>query len=387
MMDRTKVSVGKWSITCWLLIVLVVSGCSKKYKSNLTEQEYQQFLAKREPVPETTLQVSSELLTVNEIIAMQVAAGYDSMSLGNMLSPTAQNNDPNTFKKIATRPIETNVGARINNILLYQKAKKESHEKIDEMLEKAADRQWREFVLLHDGDEGAAEENLRSRGITRKEFKDASKRDLLSRFHEESKVPSDRPISHKEYLDYYSRLKDEKYIKKPLVEFSLIDIQPSRVPLEDLTENRQDKALALAKDVYEKLQAGANFEDQVESQSHGVFARKAGRWTPRDPSALAPPYDVLAAVAESLEPGTISEPVEARGHVFIMKLHLKQIQGFVPLNEVQPEIRNIILAERRKKAHGALVQELEDIIKNSSVESIDEFVNQCAEEIYKRSNS
>lgn len=380
MKDRT--------VICWILIALVLSGCGKKYKSNLTEQEYQQFLAKHEPIPENAIQVSSEQLTVDEIVTMQVksGSGYESMSLGNLLSPTAQSNDPNTFKRIASNRIETNVGTRINNILLYQKAKEESHEKIDEMLDKAADRKWREFVLEYDGDEALADKNLRDRGITRKEFKEASKRELLSHFHVESKVPSDRPISHQEYLEYYNRLKDEKYVKKPLVEFSLIDIQPSRLPLEDLTVDRQQKALALASEVHKKLQAGAAFEEMVKAHSHGVFARQAGRWKPRDPSALAPPYDVLSSVAASLAVDQISVPVEAPGHVFIMKLHHKQTQGFRPLSEVQPEIRDLILIDRRQQAQVKLMEELEDIIKNASEESIHEFVDRCSDEIYRRSN-
>jgi parvulin-like peptidyl-prolyl isomerase len=382
MMDRMKVGVA-----CGCLMALWVAGCGK-YQSHLTEQEYQEFLAKREPIPENTLQVSSEQLTVDEIVTMQVGtgAGYESMSLGNMLSPTAQNNDPNTFKEIAFPPIEANVGTRINNILLYQKAKEESHDKIDEMLDKAADRQWREYVLTFNSDEGLAEQNLHDRGITRTEFKEASKRELLSNFHVESKVPNDRPISHKEYLEFYNQLKDERYVKKPLVEFSLIDIQSSQLSLDDLTEDRQQKALALAKEVHGKLQAGAEFEAMVKAHSHGVFARQGGRWKPTNPASLAPPYDALAPVAASLEAGQISEPVEVPGRVFIMKLHRKQTQGFMPLSEVQADIRDIILIERRRKVHIELAQELAEIIKNASEESIEDFVDRCADEIYLRSN-
>ena len=383
MMDRTKASV-----TCWCLMALMVAGCGK-YQSHLTEQEYQQFLAKHEPIPENTLLVSSEQLTVDEIVTMKVAGanGYESMSLGNMLSSTAQNNDPNTFKEIAFPPIEVNVGNRINNILLYQKAKKESHDQLDDMLNTAADRKWREVVVvMYDGDEALAEESLHDRGITRTEFSEASKRDLLSRFHVDSRVPSDRPISHKEYLEYYNQLKDEKYVKKPLVEFSLIDVWPSKLSLEDLTEDRPQKALALAKEVHGELQAGAEFEALVKAHSHGVYARQGGRWKPTNPSSLRPPYDALAPVAAALEVDQISEPVEVPGHVFIMKLHGKQTQGFIPLSEVQADIRDLILLERRQEVHIKLAQELEDIIKNASEESIDDFVDRCADEIYVRSN-
>ncbi|MCF7972590.1 MAG: peptidylprolyl isomerase [Phycisphaerae bacterium] len=384
MMDRTKGPEMTYAI-CWLLVALVVSGCGK-YKSNLTEQEFQQAMAKHKPVPKTTLQVSSEPLTVNEVVTKPVASsGYEPMSLTNMWSPSAQSNDSNTFKTIASRSIESTVDSSINSILLYRMAKKDSHEKIDEMLEKAGDSQWREFVMTHDGDEALAEEDLRSRGITRKEFKESRRREILSRFHVESKVPSDRPISHKEYLEYYNRIKDERYVKDPLLEFSLIDIQPAELKVEDLTESRQQKALALAREVYDKLQAGAAFEDMVKEYSQGVMARQAGRWS-RNPASLAPPYDILAHVSDSLVPGEISVPIEAPGHVFIMKLHKKQTQGYVPMHDVQPELRDLILNERRMEAQQKLIQELETIIQNASEESIDEFVNRCAEEIYRRSN-
>jgi hypothetical protein len=384
MMDRTRGPVMA-TVSCLFFIALAVSSCGR-YKSNLTEQEYQQALAKHKPVPETTLQVSSEPLTVDEVVTMPVASGgYEPVSLTRMLSPSAQSNDPNTFKTIASRPIESNVDSRITSILLYQKAKKESHDKIDEAMEKAADSLWREFVLKHDGDEAQAEEYLRSRGITRKEFKDARKREILSQSHVDSKVPRDRPISHKEFLEYYNRVKDEKYVREPILEFSLIDIQPSELKVEDLTVSRQEKAMALARDLYEKLQAGAAFEDMVREYSHGVMAREGGRWS-RNPSSLAPPYDILAHVADSLSEEEISVPVEAKDHIFIMKLHRKQTRGYVPMREVQSEIRDLILHQRRLEAERKLLQELDGIIQNASEESIDDFVNRCAEEIYRRSN-
>ena len=143
----------------------------------------------------------------------------------------------------------------------------------------------------------------------------------------------------------------------------------------------------MAQEVHKKLQDGTQFEVMVEAHSHGVYARQGGRWKPWDPSSFRPPYDVLAQVAESLEPGQISQPVEAPGHVFIMKLHRKQTRGYVPLSEVQPEIRDLILAERRLEVHLELAHELENMIKNASEESIDEFIDRCADEIYKRSNS
>jgi hypothetical protein len=78
--------------------------------------------------------------------------------------------------------------------------------------------------------------------------------------------------------------------------------------------------------------------------------------------------------------------VEAKDHIFIMKLHRKQTRGYVPMREVQSEIRDLILHQRRLEAERKLLQELDGIIQNASEESIDDFVNRCAEEIYRRSN-
>ena len=213
------------AIACCMIGGLVlVTGCGKKYKSTLTEQEYQQALAKHQPLPPTTLSVSGEKVTVNDVVTSPVAAGQELVPLAGLLSPVAQSNDPNTFERLVKPRVENNVESRKAEILLYKMAKNEAPDNVDDILEKAADRHWREFVLQHGGDEAKAEEDLRKQRISRKQFKDMSKRQILSEFLRDLKVPGDQPISHREYIEYYNQLKDKLFVRKPKIEFSLIDI-------------------------------------------------------------------------------------------------------------------------------------------------------------------
>jgi len=377
---------GRWCrYAAWVLVCILLGavGCSDKYKSSLSEEEYQLVTAKKKPLPADVLAVSSEKVTVNDVAESPMPYGGGIVPLDGFLAPVAQRSDPNRFKTLAVPTIEESVENKITDILLYQKAKKEAADNVDEVLEKAAERRWREFILENGGDEAVAEEKLRSNNITREQFKESNKRMILSQYHAESKVPSDRPISHKELIEAYEKLKDARFLKKPVITFSLIDIQPQKLQVADPTVDRTAKARLLAEELTEQLKQGMDFYELAKAYSHGIMRQQGGRWRPRDPESLAPPYDVLAAVAESMDAGQTSKPIEARDHIFIMKLEDKQKPEYLPFNQVQPQLENYIVQQRRKKATDALFAELSD---QAAAGKIDGFVDICADEIYSRLN-
>ncbi len=91
--------------------------------------------------------------------------------------------------------------------------------------------------------------------------------------------------------------------------------------------DRREQALALAKDLYSQLEAGADFAELAKHHSHGFSANAGGLWKARDPKTLAQPYDILGQACAKLDPGQIAGPIEARGHVFVLKLEAKQQSG------------------------------------------------------------
>jgi len=367
-----------------ILVILGIAGCGKKYKASLTDDEYRRILARTKPVPVSTLLVSSEEVTAEEVVSSPVvrSIGDTPVPLESYLSPVAEGTDPNEFKTLARPQIENTVDTQIANIILYQKAKTEAGgEKIDEAMEKAAEKEWREFVLRHEGNEAEADKALLEANMTREQFKEFHKRESLSQYHVFSQVPSDRPISHRKLIEYYEKMKDEFFALKPKITFRIIDIQPEKLELTDMTLDQTEQALTVAKDLYAQLEAGADFAELAREHSHGFSRAAGGLWKERDPKTLAQPYDVLGQACAKLEPGQITGPIEARGHVFVLKLEAKQESGYQSLAEVQAQVQAAIIRDWRLEANEKLNEELEE---RAAAGQTDDFIDVCAEQIYQK---
>jgi hypothetical protein len=100
------------------------------------------------------------------------------------------------------------------------------------------------------------------------------------------------------------------------------------------------------------------------------------------PQSLAVPYDILAAVAPKTEAGQIAGPIEASGHIFIMKLEEKQLEGCEPFEKVQRKVEEKIIFDRRNKIFNTLQAKL---VQQAKFGETGEFVDFCLEQIYQMS--
>jgi hypothetical protein len=107
-----------------------------------------------------------------------------------------------------------------------------------------------------------------------------------------------------------------------------------------------------------------------------------GLWDPVQPESLAEPYDALVAEAEKIAPGWISAPIEVEGHIFIMKLEEKRLDGYEPLENVQEYVEQKVIAERQKEAYDKLDAEL---MRQVALTERDKFTDFCLEKIYQTS--
>jgi hypothetical protein len=98
---------------------------------------------------------------------------------------------------------------------------------------------------------------------------------------------------------------------------------------------------------------------------------------------LAEPYDVLSREAGRIEPGEVTGPIEASGHIFIMKLEEKTAKTFELFEDVQKEVESTIHLERRRTALEKLNKKL---VLQAVVGERDRFIDFCLEEIYRMSN-
>jgi parvulin-like peptidyl-prolyl isomerase len=216
-------------------------------------------------------------------------------------------------------------------------------------LEKLAETELRRFVARFEGDEARAEEALEQMGMSRQSYKEYVKMTVLVQSYRASKMPENTPVTYSELLKRYNEMKNEFFASQATIKFELLDIEVAALevtdPNQDLgPEDRQKFARELANELSRRIGAGEDFDRLAEEYS-GVSLRVYKE--PVRPESLVEPYNTCAVEAEKMEPGEVSAPIETGGRIFIIKLEEKQAKGYKPLEEVQKQVEEKIIAERR----------------------------------------
>ncbi len=362
-----------------LIIMLSLSSGCKKEKPQFTDIELELMpQPQRENLPEATggfaLAVGTDTITSTEIVE----------SLAVYYADLAKNTSLANFKKQAKFQVENFVINKISNLLLYQQAKIDSSEQIDEQLKKAVENEVRRFLAEFGGDYAKAEEALKNDGFTGwQDFREYQKKLILSQSYLANKMPEEKPVTFSEMMDYYNAVKDKVFVRPPKISFLLIDIQPAKLSPADPNTTKQQAAEQRANAIIKRIQAGEDFGKLAEQFSHGPWAPLGGLWKPLNPDSLAPPYDILAKYTQNIEPGQIIGPINTEEHIFIMKLLERQKQKAAAFEDVQKEIKRKILAERRKQAIDQIILKL---IQQADITNMDEFIDFCLQKIYEKNS-
>lgn len=362
-----------------LIIMLSLSSGCKKEKPQFTDIELELMpQPQNENLPEPTggfvLAVGNDTITSTEIVE----------PLAEYYADLAKNISFANFKKQAKPQVENFVINKTSNILLYQQAKLNASEQIDEQLKKAVENEVRRFIAEFGGDSAKAEEALKQDGFTGwQDFKEYQKKLILSQSYLATKMPEEKHVTFSEMMDYYNAVKDEIFVHPPKISFQLIDIQPAKLNPVDPNTTKQQAAEKIANAIIKRIQADEDFGRLAEQFSHGPWAPLGGLWKPLNPDSLAQPYDILAKHAQNIEPGQIIGPINTDEHIFIMKLLEKQKQKAEPFENVQKDIKRIILTERRKQAIDQIILKL---IQQADITNMDEFIDFCLQKIYEKNN-
>ena len=366
-----------------VLMLLLIGGCNDG--SNPTGAELErQALARKIRLVEASggfvLMVGGETVTSDEIIASPVELGGTFVLPIEYFKPIAQASELEQFKERARGQLKAILTSKISNILLYQQAKRQMGENIEQALDKEAEKALREFVVAFGGDQIKADEALKQSGMDWESFKEYQKRLILTQWYLGSKLSNNRPITYRELMDCYNEMKDEYFAKTATIQFRLIDIQPARLQAANPNTNRHQLAEKLALELTNRIRSGEDFGELAKQYSHGPMREFGGLWKPVSPGSLAAPYDKLAAEAENIGSSQITRIIITAEHVFIMKLEEKKIAGYEPFEKVQRQVRNKIILDRRNEAvdrvNAALLQQVE-------LSRTDEFIDFCLEKIYQ----
>lgn len=371
-----------------VFMLLLLGGCDSK-KSRLTDAEVERFAITRrielvEAVGGFVLMVGGETLTSDEIIDSRTRLNELFVSPKEYFGPIAQANELEQFKERAKGQLEEILMAKISNILLYQHAKRQAGGNIDEGLEKMAQSEYRKFILSFGGDQARADDELKQRQMDKKSFIEQQKRLILIQLYMAPKLSNNRPVTYRELMDCYNRIKDKYFAIASKIRFRLIDIQPDKLELKDPNDDPWQLGKERANKLLELIKSGEDFGELAKQFSHGGLRDFGGLWRLVQPSSLAEPYDILAVAAEKIESGQVAGPIVTKEHIFIMKLEEKQIAGYEPFEQVQELVEDKILLDRRKEVFDKLNAGIRSEVKLSRT---DKFIDFCLEKIYRISNT
>jgi parvulin-like peptidyl-prolyl isomerase len=361
-----------------LCVLFFAYGCGEANKPRFTAEELAQMpLAQRTGLPEASggfvFSVAGETITAGEVIAPVMES----------LRATAQANSFEQFKTRAGPLIKRIFLNKVSNILLYNQARKNAAENIDEALNKATEAEIGKFIAGFGGDYARAEEALKEMGMDWVSFRQYQRKMILTQSYIHQKLPEDRPITYREMMDYYNDMKEKFFTKPATLTFRLIDIEAEKLEPTDPNKDRLQLARELADELVKRINAGEDFGELAKQYSHDYRASFRGLWNPVQPQYLAKPYDILAAEAEKIEPGQIAGPIEAGEHIFIMKLEERDAKTVEPFEKVQSRIEGKIMFDRRRETIDKLTSQL---MQEADIENADKFIDFCLEQIYRTSN-
>jgi parvulin-like peptidyl-prolyl isomerase len=360
--------------------VLGLAGCgeSDSKKAALTDQEIKRMTLAQKPVRPDHLIVSGETITWADVLASLPDDSPTDPPLQEALEEAAQEMSLRQFVEGFTPVIYQRLSRRIEGIVLSKQAQRELGEKVDEKLDEYTEREWRRFVLeQHGGNSAAADEALHKAGMNRVIYKQWRKKKILADYLVESRFQRDRPVTYSELVARYNEMKDKEFVEEAVLQLRLIDIDVAKVLAKDPNEDPARVAEYLRR----RIDAGEDFAELAKRYSHGLRSDEGGLWRPRDPNALAPPYDVLARRARDLEAGQVAGPIAVPGHFFIMKVEEKRGRRYLPLDEVQEKVRQDIATRRWR----AVLDELDaEIRQQVDLANTSQFVDYCLEQFYEQ---
>ena len=365
-----------------IFLILLFAGCGK---DNIPQGKYSQDqmaaipMTNRYELPTPSggmvFSVDEETITADEIIN----------PLEKNLAPFAQRLTETDFVDQAMPIIRKMVRDRAADLLLYKEARKDAPEGLEEMLDKAVEKETDRFIAMYGNDYAEAERQLKNMGMDWRSYRDFQRKLILTQSYLSNNLYEKKSFSHTELLDFYNKVKEQNFHRPGMVEFRLIDLSAEKLAPDQIQQGElpQDAMRRIADEVMTKIQNGENFESLVGQYSQGPLASMGGLWTKvtLGTGSLPKPYDVIEQKVPGAKEGQILGPIEADGHIFIVQIETYQKELTMPFEEVQPILENQLQMQYQMQQQD---EKLASLIRRADLLEMERFSEFCAREAYRR---
>lgn len=202
------------------------------------------------------------------------------------------------------------------------------------------------------GDRQAFVRTLKAQGFSLGRFREIERDKIIVQAMRQKAVRSDFIISPDKVEAYY-RKNISQYSTPAEIKLSMIVLRPEF----DGADNPVEAKRSMAKEIREKLAGGADFAGMAQMYSDDSTADFGGDWGWIDERTLT---GSLSKTAFSLEPGKLSDIIEAGDTFYIMRVDAKKPAVVRPLSEVREEITKKLVEEERLRMQDRWIDTLRE---------------------------
>lgn len=219
----------------------------------------------------------------------------------------------------------------IDDVLIVKEFRKDSKRKIpDSFIDNAVSD---DIVDRWEGDRSKFQSFLRSQGKTERDYRKDKEEEIIRQFMRGQQRRSQSIISPVRIETFYKENKDRFY-REDEVHLRIIQLSRNEENTEQVVRERANRVLA-------RLKAGEKFEDIAKEMSDNGRS-KGGDWGWMPRSGLRQEF---SDVAFKLKKGEASEPMVLPEATYILFAEDRHYAGVQPLDEVRPQIEQILVAQ------------------------------------------
>ena len=261
---------------------------------------------------------------------------------------------PAEFEDTCRYQIDLGLRQEISRRLALQEAKANLSEEEKKDIEAQLTATEKNLVSVA-GSKPRAEERLQQEGTTVEKEKARDREWTMTQRFLRQKVSPQIHITHSELLEYYNKVKAERYVLPDRAHVALILIKKSQSP-------DAEQARALAEAVQDRASRGEDFAKLATRFSHDPMASKGGDWGLVGRGAFR--LKEIDAALFMLRAGEVSPVIETPDAFYILKALERQEARTVPFTEIQADLEKEV---RRQKYDEALQKYIQGLYDRSYV--------------------
>ena len=379
------------AVIVFCFCVAFISGCKTEEKfGKFTDEEVARFDSQKSvELPTLTggsvLSIGEETLTADEVI--RLLEGIERLK-----SPTASRDIREVAKSQSVRGFYnlffTQTGQiverRVADLLLYEKARVEAGDDIDDMVKKYIKAEKNRFRAKYGNDYAKADQALEGEGYSSwKDFDDKKKQEMLVRRYLSKRSEKVEAITYSDLKKYYENNSDlyhvDGMIECEYIDIVLSDLEGEHINM-DIGESSSQAAVRIANELIVKVEAGADMGELAMEKFPEKYTNKTKVYDKARIADLGPPYDSFVRYAERMSPGDVTEPIKSKDHVLVMKLLEYTEERDLVFEDVRDEIQSSLERKRFIKQDSEIFLES---MSETNLTDLDEFINMCVMQAYK----